>query len=43
MTQDYLTLLQGQRDIAAIRANNERIAMQAHCCFDSLISRCWRY
>ncbi|MEM0654763.1 hypothetical protein AAFL31_23505 [Klebsiella huaxiensis] len=43
MTQDYLILLQGQRDIAAIRANNERIAMQAHHYFDSLISRCWRY
>ncbi|WP_228727452.1 hypothetical protein [Klebsiella sp. RHBSTW-00215] len=31
LTQDDLILLlQGQRDIAAIRANNERIAMQTH-------------
>ncbi|MDM4210767.1 hypothetical protein [Klebsiella spallanzanii] len=31
LTQDDLILLlQGQRDIASIRANNERIAMQTH-------------
>ncbi|WP_258365091.1 hypothetical protein [Klebsiella oxytoca] len=31
MNQDDLILvLQGQRDIAAIRANSERIAMQTH-------------
>ena len=27
---DLILLLQGQRDIASIRANNEQIAMQAH-------------